>query len=318
MTRLPFFKIQAKTHLEFGFKLGLEIKKKVEKSLQQKLEHFKLSVIERYIREIKPYLSLCQEYTPDFIEELKGLSRGAKVPFEHIFLINCREVFDKLDAQRCTTVVVKNKDGYLIGHNEDWEEEGETDLYVVKAKIGSKTIFGLNFSCELLGNSICFNSFGIIQAINDLAHTDRRVGLPKNFIARKILEAKDKDEILEILGKYPRASGFNHVIITKGQVYNIETTAFEVDLQRIDNFPFVHTNHYLSKLKKYEAWGSPRTFKRYKKAVKLASKIKTTEDLYSFLGNREGYPASVCNNETNASVIVSSNDLSMKVFLPKK
>lgn len=312
-TKIPYLSIKADNNYELGLVIGKTIRKKIKINIQKKLGGLSLNQLNSYIRETRPYLKICTKYLPSLIDELKGLSDGANVSFEHIFLINCREVFDKIASERCTTVLIRQDYGYYVGHNEDWEEGTEADLYSIQATVNNHTLVGLNYSCELLGNAIFINSHGVIQAINDLSHKEMRLGIPKNFIARKILETKNIQEILAVFRTYPRASGFNHVIVAQNSCLNIETTASYTDIQEINIFPFIHTNHYLGKLKIYENWRSSKTFERYIRAKELTRQVKNKRDLRRFLANTEGYPVSIWNDETIASVIVDLKHKYMEI-----
>lgn len=312
--KIPHIILKAKNNYDLGYQIGRTLKKRIQISLSRKLDHLSNTSLNNNIQKAYPYLLITNKYFPQYVQELKGLAYGAEVSFDQIFLVNCREIYDDLDQQRCTTVAVPYQNGYVIGHNEDWEQGGERDLYSFTITLNDLVIFGLNYFTEIIGNSICLNSHRIVQAINDLAHTRNKIGVPKNFIARNILDKSNIDQISSVFSYCPRASGFNHVILTKErQLFNIESTAEEIEIQEIGQKKYIHTNHYLGKLRMYERWPHNRTFIRYKKAKQLIKVVSTIEDVKRFLRNNDGYPASIMNDETNASIVINMQNHSVEM-----
>lgn len=278
---ISYFEFEAKSHYDLGFQIGQKLKTQIQKR----------HVVDSNPK-IEKCLELCKKHVPEYVEELKGLAGGADVAFEQIFHMNCQDY-----TQRCTTAVFKLKNKYFVAHNEDWWEGDSSDLYVAKITLGSQTILGLGYACELLGSAICMSSTGIVQAVNSLAHKNNKIGIPKNFVARKILDSQSTSEVADILQTLPRASGYNHIIAFGTDIYNIESTADKIDVQKITAFPFVHTNHYLGTLRIHENWTDSGTYNRLKLAQQLAPNVKTQADIWKFL-------IATCNEETKASVVI--------------
>lgn len=305
---IPFLKIRVDSNYDLGFQIGNLLQDKIKKTLYRRIGGLTQKALKDYTKESHNYFILTAKYFPQYIEEIKGMAEGANVSSEELFLLNCREITDRIDAMRCTTIVGRdNANQIILGHNEDWEAGAEYELYVIRAEMKNSIILGLNYAGEILGNSVCMNSLGVTQAINDLTHKGNSRGVPRNFIARAILDTSSYDEIENIFKTYPRASGFNHVLVVQDKIIDIESIDVHYDSAEIEDRIFIHTNHYLSQLKKFEATQSQTTFQRYQHASTVVRNPLTEKQMKEVLENKENYPMSILNDETIASVIIRPN-----------
>lgn len=288
--RLQIIKASGNNY-EVGYEIGSKLKSRI-KILSQK----SLPKIKNYNKKITPFLKYTKRKYPELIEELKGLSDGSDISFELMFAFNCREAFEN-KYERCTTIV--DPDRKIIAHNEDWNGD-ISNIYILKAKIKNLKIISLNYALELSGTSVAVTA-DIIQTINDLSSNDMQIGIPKNFIARKILETKSIEEIESVLNS-KRASGFNHIIKTHEGFFNIETTSKKYFIEKIEE-KFTHTNHYLSMLREFEATKSKTTKIRLKRSIELLK----TKQYMKILSTKP-----VLSKRTLASVIIKENSILVK------
>lgn len=205
-----------------------------------------------------------------------------------------------LNPNHCTIVAIPTNKGYLLGHNEDWEKKSLYTLYILDAIISGNHIFGLNYVNNIIGSSIAINQYGLVEAVNELLHNDEQLGVPKNFIARAILDCKTLEAAEALLRGFPRAGGYNHVLVQNEQLWNIESTAKEYAIEKSDHKKYVHTNHYLTSLKKFDK-GNLESQIRYKKVVSMLPKINTISDVKNLLSNTENPP--IAKTDTIGSVI---------------
>ena len=258
----------------------------------------------RYLEESRLFLIQTVKYFPQYIEELRGIADGAKVSFEELFLANNREVVDfdseTIDPGHCTIIGIPKDNGYLVGHNEDWSKEALHELYIADVTIDGVKIFGLNYAHHIIGDSVAINGYGLIQAVNELKHEDEQVGVTKNFFARAILDCKTLEEAEELMQRIPRASGFNHVLVQGTRLWNIESSAKEFVIEKIDGQKYVHTNHYLTELKRIDK-GNKESVIRYEKVKQLLSGIHTIDDIKRLLSDRTD--PKICRDGTIGSVI---------------
>ncbi len=291
------------TRYEVGLTIGKTLQTIIQKFLRENKKIFEKDFL-RLLAESKKFLSVTLKYFPQYIEELEGLAKGADVSFEELFLANNRELADHSlvspELGHCTIVAVPQSNGYLVGHNEDWDKEAREYLYFADVTVNGTRIFGLNYAYNLIGDSVAVNSYGLIEAVNELYHEDEQVGVPKNFVARAILDCKTLEEVEVLMEKIPRASGFNHVLVQGKRLWNIESSAKDYVIEKIEGHPYAHTNHYVTMLKHLDR-GTEESVSRYVKAIQLISDAHTVDDIKRLLSDR-GNPR-ICRDGTIGSVI---------------
>ncbi|NOY89235.1 MAG: hypothetical protein GXO93_07605 [FCB group bacterium] len=309
-THTNYFEIESSSYFDLGLKEGHLFKKQLVNSIQKSKQHKSWSA---RLRKSKEYLKPTIETFPDLIEELKGYAKGAGVLFEELWALNLED--EVLDGDRCTTVIVNS--GKFMAHNEDWEANSKDAICVLKKSINDFTILELFYYNTLGGNSISVNSHGVVQSINTLTHTDQRVGIPRNIIARWLSETKSPQKDYWKFSTLQRSAGYSHNFVNlQGEVWNIEASAFKQKLSRITS-PFVHTNHYLTKLKELgkddNLYG---TFDRYEFASINVKKFMSLDDLQNLMSNEsKGKKISVFNERTIARMIVDLEKLVAYIWL---
>lgn len=211
---------------------------------------------------ISENLEITRRTFPKLVEELAGIAEGADVALSDYFYHNMASVVNEMDepsreasetVDHCTVAVSFNDNGAIVGHNEDWAIESLDELYILKATIGDTTFLGLNYATFVPGVSATLNSHGLVQCINELPVL-RTAGVPKNFIARAILECASLDAAEAVIRGAIHESGYNHVLLQGDEIRDIEVAGQEIDVQRILRTPYSHTNHYLcERMKQYES-----------------------------------------------------------------
>jgi predicted choloylglycine hydrolase len=258
----------------------------------------------QYLGESKKFLFLAEQYFPKYVEELRGMADGAGVPFDELFLSNNPEVAGPdsllLESYGCTTVAVPSGAGYIVGHNEDWVSSSRSPLYLLDATVDGINIFGINYPNTLIGDAIAVNGHGLVQAIDELFHHDAKLGVPKHFISRAVLDCKRLEEAETLMKTVPRAAGWNHVLIQGERLWNIESCAKEYVIEKATLEKHVHTNHYITKLKMIDL-GNPASEKRYERAKQQLERSSTVEDIKRLLSDRQ--EPGICREATVGSVI---------------
>ncbi len=306
----PYLEVSG-THRELGLAIGKKFQNNLARRLKQRRS---FPAYREYLDRIDPFLFSTRKYFPQLIEEMEGVAAGAKIPFKDIFLFNTSEIhafyLDRISPAHCTIAVAFTPDGPVVGHNEDWppNEDAINDLYILKATIEGVTFLGLHYATELPGTSAAMNSFGLVQCINSL-YSDSRIGVPKNFVARAILECRTLEGAEKLIRKIPRASGFNHVLIQGHQVHNLECATQNFYRTKLTDRPYAHTNHFLHpKMRPLEKMTDPwleNSQSRLLQAKSLAARVRTREDMQALLSdtNHQKYP--ICRpDETIGSVVL--------------
>ena len=135
-------------------------------------------------RVVAAYLPKIEDFEPAYVEEMRGISAGAEMPFHHIVMLNARtEVLklalnkglrDKLidvEPDGCTALVVDrdvSADGRLIhAHNWDWKMECAEASLVVRIRNDDRPDILMFTEAGALGR-FGFNSVGIAITANYL------------------------------------------------------------------------------------------------------------------------------------------------------
>ncbi len=308
MTQFPIVHANG-SHFEVGQAIGKQLKTHIIRLHKSNRIHYGAKFL-NYLEQSKPYQYITQKYFPEYMDEMRGIAQAADVPFDEYFLANNLEVAN-VDAIahanfHCTIVGIPYKEGYILGHNEDAFAYAPADLYILDATISGTRIFGISYIDGIIGSSIATNGFGLTQAINELHNPEKHEGVPRNFIARAVLDCKTLEDVEKLTHSIPRASGYNHVLTYGNRLWNIESTASNVEIEKVTQQKYVHTNHYITRLKSLAPPVPPddETITRYNKVKQLLPFIETQEHIKQLLSNRNEPP--ICRINTIGSAIVDN------------
>jgi isopenicillin-N N-acyltransferase-like protein len=296
-----FLTVQADTNYELGLQLGSHFQSVVQPKMGAIVHD---EAWAQKLARSKGYLAATEASFPQYVEEIRGYAQGAGVDFMEFWARSLEDEFDYYREEHCTSIITN--DGTLIAHNEDWAKDAADQICILQKTVGDLTIFELNYFVTLGGNSASINSHGYVQLINTLTHTDWRLGVPRNVIARFMSETSDPVRDFKSLGAIKRATGFNHNIISLGgAMWNIEATAKQQALLQPPS-PFVHTNHYLSsQLTAFDAETAATTRRRYEVARTRVQPLMSVQELMDITSDAtQGPDLSIFNERTIARMIV--------------
>lgn len=313
--KLPYLEVSG-THREVGLILGKTFKENIQKAIKKRRDE--IPNYDRYLPQVKECFDITKKHLPNLIEEVEAISESAEVPVLEYFFINNREVYDSAEEwdrkqasnpNHCTVAVGFGKEGVVVGHNEDWSQDAIDDLYILKAKINDVVFMGLNYNDAIAGLSASMNNYGLVQCVTDLYQTNK-IGVPKNFLARAVLECKTIEEAENLIRNIPKGSGFNHVLIQGNEIRNIEIAGKEIAVQRVINKPFVHTNHYLSlELRGLEKFHTKSSEARYIRAQELLKNVMEKQDIIRLLSDTQNKEFPICREDET---------IGAAVFVPNK
>ena len=250
------------------------------------------------------HLPYAEEFYPDFVDEIRGYSEGAKISFDDAFTMCCHELLSSRGFRGCTDFVANDHvtlDGnVLAAHNEDWSSDCLETVVFLHAKPKGKPEF---FTASYAGlvPSCGMNSAGISSTGNALEPNDVRLGIPKMFPVRKIMEARRIGEALEYAMPADRASSYNNIVCDKnGEMYSLEGSATDCAwLYALDGY-LVHTNHYTAeRMLKFESDPSTRACSifRYNRALRLVEDqlgSVSVDSLKTIQRDHVNRPGSIC------------------------
>jgi hypothetical protein len=314
------------THRDLGAAIGETYRDRIAATIAKKKgTNPQYTALIPYIGE---FIAATDKAFPDLIVELTAVADAAGVTFEDIFFHNIGSISDpdaKFDREQsqtldhCTIAVSWDTNGNpIVGHNEDWDMESIDELYILKATIGDTTFMGLNYATFLPGVSASFNSHGLVQCINEIPQY-RMSGVPKNFIARSMLEATTLDECVNTVKTTKHASGYNHMLLQDGEIRDIEIGGTAIDVEQVlSGTPYAHTNHFISrKLQKYELHSyqhHENSYARYDRARELLTVPMTVDGMAALLSDRTNtqYPISR-HDATIGSAIITPADGTIRI-----
>ena len=315
MKHKNYYEIIARDNYDLGLKTGKLFGAITRSSLEKRKKKVNWKA---KTENAKKYLEVTNKFFPQYIEEINGYAVASHISFEDLWTLMTDVEMSQDNPEKCTTFVTNN--GKTISHNEDWEKDSENDICVLKKTLKNITLLELYYYNTLGGISISVNSHGYVQAINTLDHTDSQIGVPRNIIARWLSETKDIKEDYEKLKHIPRANGYNHVVINKNNVWNLECAAHQQIIFK-PSLSFIHTNHYLSeKLKPFEKTENlTHTFQRYEKTKSLIKNKMSMDEIIKVNSNTsEGPQASIMNERTIAKMIIDLKNKIAKIWLKRE
>jgi isopenicillin-N N-acyltransferase like protein len=273
------------------------------------------------VERARPYLRAAEDYTPQALDQLRGMAEAAGVPFDHLFTLNCSEEFTcqadrSWPAEHCTSFAVVSDGRAVAGHNEDWypEEIEAQTIRVVRVTgrwSGAAYISaGPAYNLPITG----VTAAGFSSAANTVYYRDERIGVPNNLLLTTVLGQPDLEHVKELLTLAPRARGSNHLLCDeRGRVWDIETSGERWAM--LDGSPpppeaaasgatalFAHTNHYVSpELAPGDASGSEGSRLRRERATQLLLEGLLSGDDLAELGERVlsdhgNAPFSICDH----------------------
>jgi hypothetical protein len=185
---------------------------------------------------------------PRIWEEIRGLADGLELPVEEVFLWNCRGDFvSPQSVDGCTTVFGPCADGWLIAHNED----GLPSLDGACGLLQATPEHGMAFTSfvypgSIPGHTFAVNAAGLVSTVNNIRPTSIPTGLPRQVLARTVLDCASLDEAVEVLSRAGRAGAFHHALGQVGSAHllSVEACSAGVVVRKVRR-PGGHSNHLL-------------------------------------------------------------------------
>lgn len=309
----PYLEISG-TNRDLGLAIGEMFRGKIQEVIADRKHYIKQ--YQQRLGQTVPFIKEIKKAFPHLAEEIEAMAEGADVPSADLYFHNLPEVYDRtLDWDReqaqtedhCTIAVAFNERGPLVGHNEDWAIESLDELYILKATVNDTTYLGLNYATFMVGCSATLTSNGLVQCINEL-HQETHVGVGKYFVARAVLDAKTLDEAAILIKSINRSSGYNHVLVQDREVMDIETAGKDIDIERLTERPYAHTNHFISQhmlqYEKDEATHHKNSYDRLKRANELVRNDMHVEDMKKLLADKQNPLYPICREDATIGSVI--------------
>ncbi|MDA4114070.1 MAG: C45 family peptidase [Thaumarchaeota archaeon] len=334
----PVLKLSGKPY-DIGYQHGDALKTQVQGNIKKVF-----ALIDQYapgttrpliIRAARKFVKPAQRWSPELVEEIRGIADGAGVTFDEVFALNSLSELSlnigDFDSLGCTCFCAQGpttKDGQLfIGQNQDlwapWCRDYFSVLKITPSVGPSMAITTLAGMVGMVG----LNSEGLSIVGNGLSIKGNQIGVPIMLFMRRALQQRTIGDVIGMLTKSKRASPFNFLVgDANGEFYDFELAAKDYESFYIGEGSYAHSNNCFSpKLKERETVQKgifyPDTVVRVNRMRKLLTTNEGKvgfEELKGFLSDHVNYPRSICRHpdpsipdgdwqdqwETTASVIM--------------
>lgn len=300
------------SYQDVGFAIGESFRQEIQEDIEKR--KVEIPNYESYLEKSKEYFNFTKSIFPNLIVETEAIAKAAGVGVVDYFFVNNRETYDEaelydkreaVNPDHCTIVVGFGKDGLIVGHNEDWSIDAQDNIYILKATIGDVSFIGLNYKTAMVGVAASMNSYGLVQCINDLYQTNQ-FGVPKNYLARAVLECRTLDEAESLIRDTKRASGFNHVLAQGNEARNIEIAGDKMAVEKVVKKPYVHTNHYTSlEMQSLEKFHTKSSEARYGRAKELLKDSMEFEDIKNLLSDTNNSEFPICREDATIGSVIA-------------
>lgn len=294
-----------------AYECGKQIGEQAEKEIHHALKAYEQLFIDAnntswdQARELAAaYIPWIEKYDPLIMEEIKGISDGAKVDLLDIVALNARsEIMSVPDG--CTSLAVVppgTKDNTtLIAQNWDWRGAFKSNLIIVEIIQPNRPRVLMCTEAGIVGK-IGMNDYGIGFCLNFLSTTKQEFGVPVHVVFRGILNSKLFSQAVGQVSRLPRGTSANYLIASKeGEALDLESTCDDYDAIYPSQDIIVHSNHFYGpkhiKVKDVARMDFPDTHFRHGRGEKLLKKEHgkiDVETIKSLLSDHINYPDSIC------------------------
>jgi len=181
---------------------------------------------------------------PAYWGELQGLAAGLDLPFDEVFLWNCRGDVWAFAPDGCTTVQIPGKEP-ILAHNEDGDPgfRGHCALAHVRPENGI-AFTSFVYPASIPGHTFAATEAGLVQTVNNIRSRGVGIGLPRMVLGRALFDCPTLDEATRLLKTAERAGAFHMTLAQRGdrRLVSIEFTHAVCSVATVER-PGCHANH---------------------------------------------------------------------------
>jgi len=236
-----------------------------------------------------PLFRNVNHYFDDIIEELAGMCEGMNKAGYSITMTNLFSlILAETDVPRCSSFVIKTKDGVVLAHNEE-----EEIIYILcfakvslKTKNGVKEFMSISYPFQLLGS--CFglnshfsfqgNSIGCKKQLPQLFKSwDQRI--PKTVFTRKLLELDTIGQVMQLYSSYHSTLPNHHFLCTPESVWSLRIKPvinpdpsradLQLEYEKVNAFKTAQVNHFLENGKIDREWMWGNSFDKHSEVSRM-------------------------------------------------
>jgi len=249
-------------------------------------------------------LQSAERYSPDMVEELRGIAEGARVSVEDIMLLQVRNQLQPESDAGCTSLALAadgpRRTNGLVAQN--WDNDPDLQPFTVvltRRPVGKPALMTIT-QAGLIAY-IGFNGAGIGVCLNTLPAPARTIGVPHYFTVRGIYEADSLEGAVQAVRRADRAIPANIMLTTPQGPADLEVTLDQVHvLQDAALGGVTHTNHcrhpelVAINGQFSELIQSHDRQRRIDQLLDLPHRGPELVEIQNLLRDHEGYPRSIC------------------------
>jgi len=327
---------------EIGYAIGSMFKREIQLVLSRRNNWFQK--IRDYAEKDPDNLAQlfqiqAETHYPDLMEELRGMSSGAEIAFNDLFLLNIHaEISARMaslsetESPGCSTIYWQADGQKLLFHNEDGHQAYQGLMFMVKATLPSGvTVLTLTYPGFLMGNGPALNSHGIFQTTNFISARECRIGIPRYFLGRAVLEAKTLEEAIRIVTRPERAFAYHHNLgsVLEKKIYSVEVTPDSFQIIEPGHL-YIHTNHLIQdqtrsfpQNRKYVHTSSMTRYTVISESLEALKRVRTIviRDIRGILSSHKRSPYSPCRHPsglvrgtTLATAVLDLTEATMTIY----
>jgi L-aminopeptidase/D-esterase-like protein len=201
------------------------------------------------------YLPAIRKWTPELLEEVRGIAEGAGIAFETMLAFQLVDEYwangGGIAGEHCSGLGLAGAGDRPTYIAQNMDLEGFRDRFqaVLHVKSPDSGLESFIFTCPGLIALNGMNSRSLGVCVNTLLQLrPRRSGLPVAFVVRGLLERKTAEEAIGFLREVEHASGQNYILGSPAAVYDFECSAGKITRFVPEGRTGVvyHTNHPLA------------------------------------------------------------------------
>jgi len=248
MHPFKYLTVTASDSFEFGYILGDKLKDLIKKRVDWYVRSVPKYKIDSVKDSLEEFIAPIVKYYPTAMEEIMGISEGAKVNMVTLLLSMFDEEAYILSSRpripKCTAIGAHLDNGdVIIGHNEDWDATVRHDgMAIVKGDIKGLQFVSLFYIGSLPGTSCSINSHGIGYSGNSIDGKKFKFGIPKTIRMRAILNSRSLKEASDI-DTFDGSINNNIMIASKREGLLDSEDLWNVNRLFKDKKFLVHTNN---------------------------------------------------------------------------
>jgi hypothetical protein len=189
---------------------------------------------------------IVEERFPTYWSELQGMASGLDLPFDDVFLWNCRGDVWAMAPDGCTTVQIPG-DRPVLAHNEDGDPGFRGHCALAHVRPAGATAFtSFVYPASIPGHTFAATETGLVQTVNNIRSRDVGPGVPRMIIGRALMDCGSLDQAIQLIRATERAGAFHMTLGHRGdrRLLSVEFTHKNCSVTAIERLR-CHANHLI-------------------------------------------------------------------------